>query len=433
VLGALMLRPSVLEAVAAVIDESDFYRRDHRTIWRAIVELDAKGQPFDAVTLGEWFESQGRHELDLVGGTSYVIDLANTTPSAANVLHYARIVREKSILRSVIDVGTELAGDAFAATSAEGMLDGAIAKLMALHRSESRCEFTLKQAASIAWREAAAAHERKGALAGITTGLRDVDDQLGGLHAGDFIVIGARPSMGKTAMLFGMSYAAAANEHPNGIISGEQPANQLGARMLSAASRVPGNAFRTGRFADEEWPRLTSGIEKLAALPVWILDRGAPSIGEVQRIARRWKQQHGIKALYVDYIQRLTGKGERRNEVVADTCRGLKSLARDLDIAVVALSQVNREVEKRHPPIPRMADLSDSSEIEKEADTVITIYREDYYKPDTERKGIAQLTIDKNRHGPTGFVEVLWRAETMTFENYADEDTFARRYGREAA
>lgn len=431
VLGGLMLKPSALESVAAALSENDFYRRDHRIIWRAIVDLDGKGQPFDAVTLGEWFQTQ--RMADLVGGASYIIELANTTPSAANILAYAKIVRGKAMLRALVDAGTELASDAFNAEDGQGLLDAAIGRLMAMQRAETRCEYTLKQAASIAWREAAAAYERKGALAGITTGLTDLDEQLGGLHPGDLIVVGARPSMGKTAMLFGMSFAAAEKGFANGIISGEQPANQLGARMLSAASRVPGNSFRTGRFHEEEWPRLTHGIERLAALPIWILDRGSPSIAEIQRVSRRWKQQHGIKALYVDYIQRISGSGDRRHEVIGETCRGLKSLARDLEIPIVALSQVNREVEKRKPPIPRMGDLSDSSEIEKEADVVITIYREDYYNPDTNKRGVAQLTVDKNRHGPTGFIEVLWRAETMTFENYADEDTFADRYGRAAA
>jgi replicative DNA helicase len=419
VLGGLMLKPSALESVAAVLSETDFYRRDHRVIWRAIEQLDAKGQPFDCVTMAEWFASEG--VSDLVN-PSYIIELTNTTPSAANVLAYARIVREKSMLRMLIDAGTELAGEAFDTSGdAQGLLDSWIVRLMGLQRQEARCEFTLKQAASLAWQDAAAAYERKGALAGITTGLIDLDEQLGGLHPGDLIVIGARPSMGKTAMLFGMSHAAAEAGFANGIISGEQPANQLGARMLSAASRVPGNAFRTGKFHEEHWPRLTRGIETLATLPIWILDRGSPSIAEVQRTARRWKQQHGIKALYVDYIQRLAGKGERRHEVIGETCRGLKSIARDLEIPVIALSQVNREVEKRRPPIPRMGDLSDSSEIEKEADAVITIYREDYYEPNTKKKGVAQLTVDKNRHGPTGFIEVTWRAETMTFENYASD------------
>lgn len=428
VLGGLMLRPSALETVAALLSEDDFYRRDHRTIWRAIVELDAKGQPFDAVTLAEWLASS---RTEIADGITYVLRLANETPSAANVVAYARIVRSKSLLRTVIDAATELAAEAFEADSAEGIVDAAVSKLMALHRAEARCEFTLKQAASLAWQEAAAAYERKGALAGITTGLTDLDEQLGGLHPGDLIVIGARPAMGKTAMLFGMSYAAASKGCANGIISGEQPANQLGARMLSAAANVPGNSFRTGRFHEEEWPRLTNGIATLAALPIYILDKGSPSIADIQRIARRWKQQHGIKALYVDYIQRIAGKGERRHEVIGETCRGLKSIARDLEIPVIALSQVNREVEKRKPPIPRMGDLSDSSEIEKEADAVITIYREDYYNPDTQKRGVAQLTVDKNRHGPTGFIEVAWRAETMTFANYIG-DEFAGRYGRAA-
>jgi replicative DNA helicase len=417
VLGGLMLSQSALDRIASVITEADFYRKDHRLIFRAISELDAKGQPYDAVTLGDWFDAN--HLAETVGGSNYVIQLANNTPGAANIVAHAQIVRDKSLLRQIIDAGSEIAGDGFApeGRSAQEILDATILRLMAMQRIETQAEYTAKQAVKKAYDAMTAAHLNGGALNTIPTGLIDLDKLLGGFHPGDLIVIGARAAMGKTAMLTGLALHAARKNKPVGLISGEQPAEQMAARMMALSGNVEATKFRTGMFEEWEWPHVTRAFSEVTKLPIWILDRSSPSIAEVQRVARRWKQQNGIEALYVDYLQRLEAPGERRWESVGVAVRGLKNLARDLAIPVIVLAQVSRQVETRKVPEPRMGDLSDSSEIEKESDQVLMLYRDEYYNPDSDKKGIAKIIIEKNRHGQTGFIEVAWIGSTMRFTN----------------
>lgn len=420
VLGGLMLAPAALQRVAATMGEGDFYRRDHALIFRAICELDAKGMAADAVTLGEWFESNGL--ADMIGGAAYVYKLANNTPSAANIAAYARIVREKSMLRQVIDVATEAVAAAFAADGeAAVMVDEAIAKLMGLQRRDSRAEWTMRDVLRMAVNRAEYAYNHPGEIPGIPTGLTALDAHLGGLHNSDLTVIGARPAMGKTALLFGMARHAAIKGYPVGIISGEQPAVQLGSRMLSLASGVHGSTLRSGKLEDQDWTKITRAIESDIALPIHVFDRAAPSIAEVSRIARRWKHDNNISAIYVDYLQRLDGPGEKTYERVSAVTKGLKNIARDLDIPVIALGQVKREVESRGDKRPRMSDLCDSSEIEKEADQIITIYRDDYYNDGSPDAGTAELLIDKNRHGECAKVRVAWLPQTMRFADLAQE------------
>lgn len=421
VLGGLMISTNALAKVVDVISEDDFYRKDHRLIFRAITELDARNTPYDAVTLAEWFHENKL--IELVGGMDYVLQVANNTASAANILAYANIVREKSLLRQVIDIGCELTQAGFepSGKSATAMLDETISRLMAMHRVEQQAEFSAKQAAKKAYDVMTAAHANNGALDTVPTGLLDVDSKLGGLHPGDLIVIGARAAMGKTSLLTGMALHAAEKAHPVGMISGEQPVEQIASRMMALRGNVRATKFRTGQFTDDEWPRVTDAFLAVSRAPIWFLDRSSPSIVECQRVARRWKQQHGIKALYVDYLQRLDAPGERRWESVGNAVKGLKDLARELNIPVIVLAQVSRQVETGGKGRePRLGDLSDSSEIEKEADQVLMIYREEYYKPDTDRPGVAKIIIEKNRHGPTGYVEVAWQAETMRFANLSD-------------
>ena len=415
VLGGLMLDERAWERVADKLSEEDFYRKGHRLIYRAIGDLSAKNQPVDAVTLGEWFDSKGIAEL--VGGSSYVLQLANNVPGAANILAYAKIVRDKATLRRLIDVASDLSGDGFDANGRDPqeIIDTAVVRLMGMQRTTTLVEFTAQQAAKMAYDDSAAAHLNGGALNTVPIGLVDLDDKLGGLHAGDLIVIGARAAMGKTALLNCISLHAANGGHPVGIVSGEQPAKQMAARMMAIAGDVRATKFRTGQFEEYEWPRVADAVRQMAQARMWFLDRSSPSIAEVQRVARRWKQQHGIQALYVDYLQRLQAPGERRWESVGNAARGLKDIARDLNIPVVVLAQVSRQVEVGGKGRePRLGDLSDSSEIEKEADQVLMIHREGYYDI-TANQNVARILIEKNRHGPTGFVDVAWIGDTMKF------------------
>lgn len=421
VLGGLMLSERAFERVADRLAEADFYRRDHQIIFRAIAELAHAGKPCDAVTLGEWFESRGH--ADQVGGSGYVLELASTTPSAANIRAYADIVREKSVLRRMIDIGTriiELGFDPEGRASGE-IVDAAIAKLMRLQQRDQRAEWPMRDVLKLAFERVQHAFEHPGELPGIPTGLTDLDRHLGGLHPSDLTVFAGRPSMGKTALLFGAARHAATTGVPVGIVSAEMSATQFGLRMLSLSSGVKGYAMRSGKLDDQDWSRISGAIKRDYDLPIVVFDQSAPSVIDVARVARAWKREHGIKALYVDYIQRLGGPGKDSIERVGAVVKGLKTIARDLDIAVVALSQVNRKVEERTDKRPHMSDLSDSSQIEKEADQVVTIYRDDYYTLDKSQKpGVAELRIEKNRHGEGGYVDVAWLAGTMRF---ADLDT----------
>lgn len=428
VLGGVMLVPAALEHASEIVAESDFYTQAHRLIWRTITELDAHGKPFDAVTMMEHLTA--KRLVDQVGGMSYVLALVNNTPSASAVRHWARIVRSKSQLREIITEATLAASSAYEPGASPALLDDLIQRLLRLQRHDEAAEFTIKQAEAAAFQDANAAYERGGAISGISTGFVDIDEQIGGWSDGDFNIIGARPGMGKTSLMLCCTLTAAELGKSAGVISAEMSAPQLGARMLAISGRVNARGFRTGKFHDEEWGRIVTATGRDASLPIRILDRSRPSIDEVRRVATRWKKQHGLQILFVDYLQRITAKGEKRNERIGEVAVGLKTLARDLKIPVVCLAQVGRDVEKRANKVPVMADLSDSGEIEKEADQVAFLYRGSYYDPNVASPTDAELHIDKNRHGPCGKVDLTWIAQSMRYVNH-DPSGYAG--GRNAA
>ena len=418
VLGGLMLVPAKIEALADKLSPDDFYQRRHQLIFKAMLELSARGEPCDAVTLGDWFDGNGLGEVS--GGLSYCIELADTVPSAANITAYAQIVREKSVLRQVIDQAAQLQERAYANDSnGVELVDQGIANLMALQKVETRSEFTLRQAMTMAYAEAERAKELGGRIPGISSGLTDLDRVLGGWHDSDLIVIGARPAQGKTALLLNFATACAL---PCGIISAEQPAQQVGARVMSIKSQVPAERMRNGRFDTGDLRKLENAVGELCDRTCLIYDRSAPTIADVSRMARKWKQQNGIRVLFVDYVQRIdssqTSVRANKAEKIGEVVRGLKNLARDLEIPVVALAQVGRQAEGRQPG---MGDLSDSSEIEKEADQILTLFRP-ATSDDNADESEAVISVEKNRHGPAGEVKTIWMPETMRFVNRAGED-----------
>jgi replicative DNA helicase len=413
VLGGLMMSPDRIDAVSSRLEEDDFYRRDHRFIYRAMLELARRGIPHDAITLGEWFV---KNDIDWVE-PAYLMQLVNDTPSAANVEAYAGIVREKAVRRRVIDAATTLVEQAFGAEQdAMELVDGGIASLMGMQRIQISTEYNLRQALTIAYEAAEAAKARGGKIPGIPTGLTELDNVLGGLHDSDLIVIAARPAMGKTAFLLNM---ALADEGPSGLFSTEQPVVQIGSRLLSIDGGVNASHLRNGSHDEEDLGRMANSVARLLDRQLVISDQAGITIGQMQRTARRWKKEHKIRSLRVDYLQRIQGNDPRapRIEQVGEVAYGLKSMARELDIPVVALAQVNRAVELRADKRPMMSDVANSSEVEKEADVLMTIYRDEYYNPDTADKGIAEVSVEKNRHGPTGFVKSAWFPETMRFRD----------------
>lgn len=413
VIGGLMLDGRKVTEVAELLHEDDFYITRNRSIYRAIMSLSGQGKPFDAVTMLEWFAANG------IGGdaASYAVEVTNNTPSAANILAYAEIVRKKAALRGVIDDASAAIDEAFAGAD-DDVLDVLIGKLIQRQKIDTRHEFTLRQAMTQAYKAAQEAAKRKGGIIGIPSGIDRIDHLLGGWHNSDLSVIGARPSMGKTALLLNFAIACRVS---SGIISAEQPAAQVGARVMSIESHVDALKLRNGDMDDEDLGRLSNAVARLIETPCMVYDRSAPTIADIVRVARKWKTQHNIKILFVDYVQRIEGtdRREKRFDRVGEVVRGLKDLARDLSIPVVALCQVGRQVDTRPDKRPSMGDMSDSSEIEKEADQILTLYRDEVYHEDSLDAGTAEIHVEKNRHGPTGMVRCAWIAPSMRFENFA--------------
>lgn len=400
-----------------------FASEQHAELWEIVQALALDAKPTDPVSVMDAAERQGARalaSLALAIGADAGLFPATNPGYAAGLLVTAW--RDREALRVAATLTAE------AGKREEGAVDRAIAALMALHAEDRDCEHTAKSAMQAAWAEVMAAHEAGGRLVGIPTGLSDLDDTLGGLHDADLIVIGARPAMGKTGMLLGMTMAGSEGG-PVGLISGEQPHEQVGLRWMASGSRVSVGRLRAAKIEEHQWAGLGAAVKDYGDRPIRLLDRSSPDISEVIRVARRWKHQYGIRALYVDYLQKLemasAGKVPKHERIGA-IARSLKNLARDLRIPVVALAQVNRKVEERQNQRPMMSDLSDSSEIEKEADQIMMLWR-DQSDPQAEIAQ-AEINVVKNRHGNIGTVHCLWRGAQTAFVDLAGE-----RYARAAA
>jgi replicative DNA helicase len=427
VLGGLMLDERAWERIADKLDESDFYRKDHRLIFRAIGELSNKNLPCDAVTLGEWFESNGLAEL--VGGTAYVIQLASSTPSAANITAYAEIVREKSILRQLIDAGTQIVGDGFQpeGRSSQEILETAEQKVFHIAESGARGKkgfVQMRTAVKEAFQILHQRYESKGAVTGLATGFVDLDEMTAGLQPSDLIIVAARPSMGKTALAVNMAeHAALKSKKAVAIFSMEMSASQLAFRLISSLGRINQQHLRTGDLAEEEWPRVTSAITLLSDAKIFIDDTPALSPAELRARARRLKREHDLGLIVIDYLQLMAVPGNKENRAteISEISRSLKAMAKEMNIPVIALSQLNRSLEQRTDKRPVMADLRESGAIEQDADVILFIYRDEYYNPESNDKGQAEVIIGKQRNGPTGMVKLTFLGQYTRFESIASE------------
>lgn len=425
VLGGLMLSSEAWDKIADKLNEEDFYRKEHRLIFRAIGELSGKGMPCDAVTLGEWFDVNGIAEL--VGGAAYVIELANATPSAANIVAYATIVREKSVLRQLIDAGTEIAGDGFqpGTRGSHELIEAAEQRVFRIAEAGSRGarQFVpVKDAAREALELLNQRYHSDSAITGLATGFTDFDNLTAGLQAGDLVVLAARPSMGKTALAVNMAeYAAIREKKSVAIFSMEMSAVQLTFRLLSSLGRINQQALRTGKLEDEDWPRVTSAMALLAESKIFIDDTPGLSPTELRARARRLKRSHDLGLIVVDYLQlmQVPGNKENRATEIAEISRSMKAVAKELAVPVIALSQLNRSLEQRTDKRPAMSDLRESGAIEQDADVIMFIYRDEYYHPDSADKGLAEVIIAKQRNGPTGTVKLTFLGQFTKFENYA--------------
>ena len=407
VIGAVLLNSSVLAGLDLGV--GDFVTPNAKQVWQAIQNVDMAG-PVELVTVCAWLkENTGGRDW-----AQYLSERLRNTPSAANVGAYAKELRK---VRQKI-AATEACQQALQEIPSKGMgaIDTLMGALMEVTATAKNYEYTMKEALSAAvdlMEEA-----RKGNVRTIPTGLVDLDEKLGGFHPSDLVVVGGRPAMGKTAVL--MNFALKSGK-PVGIISSEQPHEQIGLRTLAINSGVGLGKIRAGKMTDIEWDMLPKAIARHSDSGIHINDKSGISIMEVVRQARKWRHMHGIEALYVDYIQRIKSSDPRakRYEQVGEVVRQLKELARELDIPVVALAQVSRDVEKRTNRRPSMGDMSDSSEIEKEADQIMCLYRDEVYNPETQDKGIIEILIEKNRHGPTGEVRAYWMGANQRVENLA--------------
>lgn len=404
VLGALLLANDRLHDVQTILDAGQFTSRARSDLFSIIRDRVLAGEPADAVTVGE-------SNPDLF---EYACGLAATQPGSSQVMVYAGIVRENWRRREAMNIALTLQSAAKAGE--DGAVDEAIASLLKLNATVTICEYTGKQAMQQAWRAVEAAHASGGKLPGITLGLSALDDILGGLHNSDLTLVGGRPAMGKTAFLGGLVEAAANAGFRPGVISAEQPAVQMALRRLSMVSSVPASRLRSGQFEDEDWTRMQSGMAKALSRDLWIYDRSAVTLDELISIARKWKHRNDIGALYIDYAQRIKVPGCRdRIQEVSEVAIGMKNLARDLNIPVVALAQVKAAVEARPDKRPTSGDLANSDELTREADQILMLYRDEVYNRDSPDKGVAEVLIEKNRHGPTGFKKVAFLSETMRF------------------
>lgn len=409
VLAGVMARNDAYHEVAALVSADHFTSPLRRRIWGAARDRILAGEPADAVTLMD----------ALPEDAAEVLALAANAITGGSVAVYAGIVRENWRMREAGAIGQRLLAGARERDPAS--VDAAIAALMLLNAEVAEHEFTGNQIMAMAMEVSQAAYESGGRLPGITTGLTDLDEILGGWHNSDLTIIGARPAMGKTALMLCLAEAAANAGFRVGMFSAEQPAIQLGLRRAALASGVSATAIRAGKLEDEDWPKLTAGISRVRGHAMRVYDRSAVSLDELVGISRKWKHAHDTQILFIDYAQRITVPGADRITEVSQVARGLKNLARDLNIPVVSLAQVVKGVDQRNDKRPTAGDLANSDELTREADQILMLYRDEVYNADSKDKGVAEILIEKNRHGPTGFKRVAFWGETMAFRDLSWE------------
>ncbi|WP_088188685.1 replicative DNA helicase [Desulfosporosinus sp. FKA] len=420
VLGAMMLEPESASSIFEFLQAEDFYRDNHRLIFSAIRELFEKGDPIDLVSVAEILRQQGH--LEQVGGIATISEIARSVPSAANVDYYSKIVSEKALLRQLIQVTSSIFERGYEpGEEAKTLLEDAEKLILDLSRRRVKDGFSVIRDILLGtFEKIEYLYANKGNLTGIPTFFTELDRMTSGWQPSDLVIIAARPSMGKTALVLNMAQNAAVRANvPVAIFSLEMSKEQLVQRMLCGEAMVDQQRVRTGDLLDADWPKLTRAVGPLSEAPIFIDDTVGISLAELRSKARRLKTEHDLGIVIIDYLQLLTvGKRtESRQQEVAQISRSLKGLARELKVPVIALSQLNRGVEQRQDKRPLMSDLLESGAIEADADVISFIYRDEYYNQESEKKGIAELIIAKHRNGPVGTVELGFLKEFTKFVN----------------
>ncbi|AMM13783.1 replicative DNA helicase [Burkholderia sp. PAMC 28687] len=434
VIGGLLLDNAAWDRIADLMSHSDFYRYDHRIIYEAIGKLIATTRPADVITVYEALTNTGKAEG--VGGLAYLNALAQNTPSAANIRRYAEIVRDRAVLRRLVSVADEISADAFNPQGKEvrQLLDEAEAKVFSIAESGARGTQGFLEIGplltEVVERIDTLYHTANPSdVTGTPTGFVDLDRMTSGMHGGELIIVAGRPSMGKTAFSMNIGeYVAVEYGLPVAVFSMEMPGTQLTMRMLGSVGRLDQHRMRTGRLTDEDWPKLTHAVQKMSEAQIFIDETGGLNPMELRSRSRRLARQCGkLGLIIVDYLQLMSGSGsggENRATEISEISRSLKSLAKELDVPVVALSQLNRGLEQRPNKRPIMSDLRESGAIEQDADVILFIYRDEVYNPDSPDKGTAEIIIGKQRNGPIGPVRLTFQGQYTKFENFAGAQNF---------
>jgi len=420
VIGSMIMDAEAIAIALEHIDQHDFYHPDLKLIFNSIVDLHNRNQPVDLVTLQNAMQTNA--QLDQVGGIEYLSKLALSVPSSAHIKNYASIVKEKSVLRRLIKTGQDIITDSYEAKEElESILNTAEEKIFNIMQNRKTEEFSdIKELITPTLNMIVSAHDSGGSVTGIPSGFLDLDTKTAGLQPADLILVAARPSMGKTAFALNVAQHAAVKEKAStAIFSLEMSKEQLVNRMLCSEAMVDAQKVRTGHLEDDEWSNLLNGAAILNDSPIYIDDTPGITVGEMKAKCRKLKLEKGLDLILIDYLQLMSGNGngESRQQEISEISRSLKALAREMQAPVIALSQLSRACEARADHRPMLSDLRESGAIEQDADVVMFLYRDEYYDPNSEMKGLAELIIAKQRNGPTGTVELAWFGEYTKFMN----------------
>ena len=425
VLGAILIDNNALTRTLEIIDPDDFYKLSHRKIFFSMIELFDKNEPIDLITLTDQLKKD--NELEAVGGIAYLSLMVNMIPTAANVKYHSHIVREKALLRGLLRSANEIASKVYEDNfDAEDLVDFAERSIFKISDKRIKASFvSMKEVIKDSFEMIEHLYDKKETVTGVPSGFRDLDDLTTGFQKGDLIIVGGRPSMGKTAFALNVAqHVGLQLKEPVAIFSLEMAREQLAIRMLCAEAMVNSNSIRKGFIKKEDWHKLTSAASNLTGAPIFIDDSSGITVLELRAKARRLKIEHGLSLIIVDYLQLMRGKGsfERREQEISDISRSLKALAKELSVPVIAVSQLNRSVEARRPPKPILADLRESGAIEQDADVILFLYRDEVYNKEAKR-GHSEIIIAKQRNGPTGTVDLAFISTCTRFLNMIDRDT----------
>ena len=419
VLGALMVDKDAITQIADVLGVGDFYKEAHNVIYDAMLRLYEHNDPIDVLSLSNSLEE--KRTIDTVGGPTYLASLVRGVTSASNITYYAKIIQKKAVLRRLITVASEINELGYnEAEDIEKVLDDAEQKIFSVSQKSLKQEFTpIKTILGEAFDRLDDLHKNKGVMRGVPTGFMDLDDLLSGLQKSDLIILAARPSVGKTSLALDIARQVGTLARiPVGIFSLEMSADQLVDRMIAAESNLDLWRLRTGNLKDSDFTKINEAMGTLSEAPIFIDDTSSANIMEMRTMARRLQAEHDLGLIIIDYLQLMEGRGnENRVQEISEISRGLKMLAKELNIPIVALSQLSRAVESRPDQRPKLSDLRESGSIEQDADVVMFIYREDRVNPDTENKGVAEIIVAKHRNGPVGTKQLYFHEEAASYKN----------------